>query len=74
MTVRNVSGTYAVNNGTMLPGYNQESRVLGLNGSSFDLAGFAFGKQSYDIWGKKKMDIILRQKFQVEDGWFKMKT
>ena len=53
MTVRNVSGTYAVNNGTMLPGYNQESRVFGLNGSSFDLAGFAFGKQSYDIWGRK---------------------
>ena len=53
MTVRNVSGTYAVNNGTMLPGYNQESRVLGLNGSSFDLAGFAFGKQSYDIWGRE---------------------
>ena len=53
MTVRNVSGTYAVTNGTMLPGYNQESRVLGMNGSSFELAGFAFGRQSYDIWGQE---------------------
>src|SRR5690606_6715993 len=28
MTVRNVSGTYALNDGTLLPGYNQETRIL----------------------------------------------
>lgn len=54
MTVRNVSGTYALNDGTMLPGYNQETRILGFNGG-FDapLAGFVFGQQQYDIFGRQ---------------------
>jgi hypothetical protein len=43
MTVRNVSGTYALNDGTMLPGYNQESSILGFNNSfSAPLGGFVF--------------------------------
>jgi cell surface protein SprA len=54
MTVRNVSGTYALNDGTMLPGYNQESSILGFNsGFSAPLAGFVFGQQRYDIWGRE---------------------
>jgi cell surface protein SprA len=54
MTVRNVSGTYALNDGTLLPGYNQETRILGFNGG-FDapLAGFVFGQQQYDILGRQ---------------------
>lgn len=54
MTVRNVSGTYAVTDGTMLPGYNQEIGVLGHN-RSFDskMSGFIFGQQSYDLWGRE---------------------
>lgn len=52
MTLRNVSGTYTLTDGTLLPGYNQESRVLGMNGSNSQLAGFAFGRQGYDVWGK----------------------
>ena len=51
MMVRNVSGTYTVNDGTMLPGINQESRVLGMNSSNKQLAGFAFGRQGYNVWG-----------------------
>ena len=51
MTVRNISGTYTVNDGTMLPGINQESRVLGMNSSNTQLAGFAFGRQGYNVWG-----------------------
>ncbi|MEY4860447.1 MAG: cell surface protein SprA [Bacteroidota bacterium] len=51
MTLRNVSGTYTINDGTLLPGYNQESSILGMNGSSTQLAGFAFGRQGYDVWG-----------------------
>jgi cell surface protein SprA len=51
MTVRNVSGTYTINDGTMLPGINQESRVLGMNSSNTQLAGFAFGRQGYNVWG-----------------------
>lgn len=54
MTVRNVSGTYALNDGTMLPGYNQESSVLGFNSSfSAPLGGFVFGQQRYDLWGRE---------------------
>jgi cell surface protein SprA len=54
MTVRNVSGTYNLNDGTMLPGYNQETRVLGFGGSSSkELAGFIFGQQQYDVWGRE---------------------
>lgn len=54
MVVRNVSGTYALNDGTMLPGYNQGSSILGFN-SSFNapLAGFVFGQQRYDLWGRE---------------------
>jgi len=54
MTVRNVSGTYALNDGTMLPGYNQESSILGFNNSfSAPLGGFVFGQQRYDLWGRE---------------------
>jgi cell surface protein SprA len=52
MSVRNVSGTYALTDGTMLPGYNQESSMLGMNGTSLGMSGFVFGKQGYDILGR----------------------
>ena len=54
MSIRNVSGTYTLNDGTLLPGYNQESSILGMN-SSMDggLVGFIFGQQRYDIFGKE---------------------
>lgn len=53
MTVRNVSGTYALTDGTMLPGYNQETGILGHNGN-FDtrLTGFVFGQQPYNVFGR----------------------
>ena len=53
MTVRNISGTYTLSDGTMLPGYNQESSVLGMNGSTFGLTPFVFGKQGYDVFGRE---------------------
>ncbi len=54
MTVRNVSGTYSLTNGTLLPGYNQESRILGFNESfGAPLGGFVFGQQRYDLWGRE---------------------
>ncbi len=54
MTVRNVSGTYALNDGTLLPGYNQGTSILGFNnGFSAPLGGFVFGQQRYDIWGRE---------------------
>lgn len=54
MSVRNVSGTYALTDGTLLPGYSEEVGVLG-HDQSFNtgLTGFIFGKQSYDLWGRE---------------------
>lgn len=49
-----MSGTYAMTDGTLLPGYNQESSVLGFNNSfSAPLGGFVFGQQRYDLWGRE---------------------
>ena len=53
MTVRNVSGTYSLNDGTILPGYNEETRFLGINSSTTQLSGFIFGQQGYDVFGRK---------------------
>jgi cell surface protein SprA len=54
MSVRNVSGTYTQTNGTLLPGYNQESRVLGFNPSfASGMGGFLFGQQSYSVTGRQ---------------------
>jgi cell surface protein SprA len=53
MTLRNVSGTYALTDGTMLPGYNQEAGLLGLNTFDPTLGAFAFGQQRYDLWGRE---------------------
>jgi len=53
MSVKNVSGTYALTDGTLLPGYNQESKILGTtNGLNSALTGFVFGQQGYDVFGK----------------------
>ncbi len=54
MSVRNVSGTYGITDGTLLPGYNQETSLLGLN-RSFDsgLSGFVFGQQPYSVFGRQ---------------------
>lgn len=54
MSVRNVSGTYTINDGTLLPGYNQSTSILGFNNNfSAPLGGFVFGQQRYDIWGRE---------------------
>lgn len=54
MTVRNVSGTYAITDGTLLPGYNQQTSILGFN-PNFDtqMGGFIFGQQRYNMWGRE---------------------
>jgi cell surface protein SprA len=53
MTVRNVSGTYALTDGTLLPGFNQETRNLGMNSNTYGLTSFVFGQQGYDLLGRK---------------------
>lgn len=41
MSTKNISGTYTRTKGTILPGYNQESEILGMN-PSFSAPGFNF--------------------------------
>lgn len=54
MSVRNVSGTYNLTNGTVLPGYNQDVGILGFNPSfNSGLSGFIFGQQRYNIYGRE---------------------
>ncbi len=52
-SVRNVSGTFALNDGTMLPGFGEETSVLGMNGNTFGLSAFTFGKQGYSVFGRE---------------------
>ena len=54
MTLRSVNGTYALTDGTLLPGYNQDTRVLGFSPTfGSEMAGFIFGQQRYDVWGRE---------------------
>lgn len=52
MMVRNVSGSYTRNEGILLPGYNRQSKMIGMD-DGFDGPGFGFiaGQQNTDIWG-----------------------
>jgi len=68
MTVRNVSGTYAQTNGTLLPGYNQDARLLGFNPAmSSPMSGFIFGQQSYSVTGKETGYDFAR--IAADNGW-----
>lgn len=54
MSVRNVSGTYNQTDGTLLPGYNQKTSILGFNPQfSSGMGGFIFGQQSYTVSGRE---------------------
>lgn len=57
MSVRNASITYTQNDGTMLPGYNQETRIMGMNQDfSAPTTGFIFGEQQRNLWGQDVRD------------------
>lgn len=54
MSIRNVSGTYAVTDGTLLPGFGEGTSLFGLNNrTGKDLVGFTFGQQPYSLTGKE---------------------
>ncbi len=54
MSVRTVSMTYNQTNGTLVPGSNQETGILGFNPSfNSRMGGFLFGQQSYSVTGKE---------------------
>ncbi|MFN9800454.1 MAG: cell surface protein SprA, partial [Bacteroidota bacterium] len=68
MMVRNVSGSYTRNEGMLLPGYNRNTRVAGMD-SNFEGpgAGFLFGEQNTDIWGNETdRNYAL---FAASQGW-----
>jgi len=67
MTVRNVSGTYSLDDGTQLPGTNQESRILGMNSNNFGMGAFVFGKQGYDLLGRENGYSIAD--LSASNGW-----
>lgn len=56
MSVRTVSGTYAQNDGMLLPGFNQEAQFFGTNGTMLadgKLRGFTIGNQQRNVFGQK---------------------
>jgi len=54
MTVKNVSGTYGITDGTLLPGFNQEATILGTpTGLLSPLSSFTFGQQGFSIFGRE---------------------
>lgn len=68
MSVRTVSATYAQTDGTLLPGYNQETSVLGYNPNfSQGLGGFLFGQQSYSVSGQQTGYNFAR--IAADNGW-----
>lgn len=68
MTVRTISGTYAINDGTLLPGYNRGTSLLGFSGGfEAPMAGFVFGQQHYDIYGRETGFNIARA--AANEGW-----
>jgi cell surface protein SprA len=68
MVVRNVSGTYTVSDGTLLPGYNQLPSFLGFNGGfKAPTFGFLFGEQDKNLWGQEKGRDFART--MSDGGW-----
>jgi len=68
MSVRNASVNYAQNDGTLLPGYDRDTRMLGFNsGFEAPMSGFVFGKQRYTVTGRDTGFDFARQASQ--NGW-----
>jgi cell surface protein SprA len=56
MSVRTISGTYTLNDGMLLPGFNQEAKLFGMNTNTFgdgQIRGFALGQQQRDLLGQQ---------------------
>lgn len=60
MMMKNASGNYTITDGIFLPGYTENTQILGLN-QNWSAPGFGFvaGKQNYDIFGNRKSDNIV---------------
>ncbi len=53
MSVRNVSFNYAITDGIVMPGFNGQSQLIGLDNSMGAAPSFGFisGRQNYDLFG-----------------------
>lgn len=67
MSVRNVSGSYARNEGIMLPGYGRSTQFIGMD-PNFSAPGlpFVFGHQNTDLLGNPTGNFALDA---AERGW-----
>ena len=52
MTVQSVSFNYTQTDGMLLPGFNNETTLFGMNNFSAPGFGFVAGRQNYDVWGR----------------------
>ncbi len=68
MMVQNVSGNYTRNEGTLLPGYNRKTRILGMD-ENFEGPGWGFlmGQQNTDLWGNATGNNFALN--AAENGW-----
>jgi len=75
MAVRNVNYNYSVTDGMLLPGFNGESKMVGLD-NSFNAPSFGFvsGRQNFDLFGNPT-DIWGADSsyapFAASNGWLK---
>lgn len=56
MSVRTISGTYTLNDGMVIPGFNQQAQYGGLNNSTITdsrMRGFIVGQQQRNIFGQQ---------------------
>ena len=60
MMIKNASGNYTITDGIFLPGYTENTQILGMN-QNWSAPGFGFvaGQQNYDIFGNRKSDNIV---------------
>ena len=60
MSLKSVSGTYARNEGMLVPGYNRNTLAMGLDPQlQAPGLGFIFGQQNTDIFGKPRGNFAL---------------
>jgi len=68
MSIRNASASYTQNDGTLLPGYDRNTSMLGFNsGFEAPMSGFVFGKQRYTASGRDNGFDFARQ--AAQNGW-----
>jgi cell surface protein SprA len=70
VSIKSIGGTYSENNGTLLPGYNQNSNFLGMDQNTFAPGlGFVSGFQrAYDANGNIRRELSARDLLVKNDS------